>query len=50
MVHRGHALVDSSSITIMIHTTLRVSFDEILLVHMTFKMCSHIGHNMCLDE
>jgi hypothetical protein len=91
MVHRGQTLVDPSSITIMIHTTLCLQWtyvdnslqcwcrwihlhvlimfhdnnrheayminsfssftlDDILLIHMTFKMSNHIGHNMCLDE
>jgi hypothetical protein len=66
IVHCGQALVDPSSITIMIHTTLcafnehtliviinffsSFSLDEILLVFMTLKMCSHIFHNVCLDK
>jgi hypothetical protein len=66
MVHRDQALVDPSSITIMIHTTLCVfnelmlifiinsfssfSLDEVLFVFMTLKMCNHIGHNVCPDE
>jgi hypothetical protein len=66
MVHRDQALVDPSSITIMIHTTLCVfnelmlifiinsfssfSLDEVLFVFMTLKMCNHIGHNVRPDE
>jgi hypothetical protein len=64
MVHRSQALVDPSSITIMIHTTLCVfnehtlvviinsfssfSLDENLLVFMTLRIYNHIGHNICL--
>jgi hypothetical protein len=64
MVHHGQALVDPSSITIMIHTTLCVfnehtlvviisplssfSLDEILLVFMTLRIYNHIVHNICL--
>jgi hypothetical protein len=64
MVHHGQALVDRSSITIMIHTTLCVfnkhtlvaiinslssfSLDEILLVFMTLRIYNHIGHNVYL--
>jgi hypothetical protein len=66
MVHRGQALVDTSSITIMIHTTLCVfnehmliviinpfssfSLDEILLVFMTLRIYNHVGHNICLAK
>jgi hypothetical protein len=66
MFHRGQALVDPSSITIMIHTTLCVfnedtltviinpfsSFllDEILLVFMTLGIYNDIGHNFCLGK
>jgi hypothetical protein len=64
MVHRSQALVDPSSITIMIHTTLCVfnehtlvviinsfssfSLDENLLVFMMLRIYNHIGHNICL--
>jgi hypothetical protein len=64
MVHYGQALVDPSSITIMIHTTLCVfnkhalvviinsfssfSLDEILLVFMTLRIYNHISYNVCL--
>jgi hypothetical protein len=58
MVHHGQALVDPSSITIMIHNscvfnehTLIViinSFSYFLLIFMTLKICKHIGHNVCL--
>jgi hypothetical protein len=34
----------------MINLFSSFSFDEILHVHMTFKMCNQIGHNICLDE
>jgi hypothetical protein len=64
MVHHAQALVDPSSITIMIHTTLCVfnkhtlvviinsfssfSLDEILIIFMTLRIYNHIGHNVCL--
>jgi hypothetical protein len=34
----------------MINLFSSFSFDEIILVFMTFKMCNQIGHNICLDE
>jgi hypothetical protein len=34
--------------TSSIHSLL--SLDQILLVFMTFKICNHIGHKVCLDE
>jgi hypothetical protein len=64
MITRDQALVDPSSITIMIHTTLCVfnehmlvvinnsfssfSLDGILCVFMMLGMYNHIGHNVCL--
>jgi hypothetical protein len=64
MVHRGQALVDPSSMTIMIHTTLcffsehtlvviinsfsSFLLDEILLVFMMLRIYNHIGHNVFL--
>jgi hypothetical protein len=66
MIHHDQVLIDPSSITIMIHTTLCVfnmlmliiiinsfsSFflNKVFLVFMTFKMCSYIAYNVCLDE
>jgi hypothetical protein len=66
MVHRDQALVDPTSITIMIHTTLCIfnehtmiviinlfssfSLDEILLVFMMLGIYNHIGHNLCLGK
>jgi hypothetical protein len=66
MVHHGQALVDPSLITIMIHTTLCVfnehmlvviinpfssfSLGEILLVFMMLTIYNHIGHNVCLSN
>jgi hypothetical protein len=63
MIHQGQVIIDPSSTTIMIHTTLCVfneltliiiinsffSFflNEVLLIFMTFKMCNHIGYNIC---
>jgi hypothetical protein len=34
----------------MINSFSSFPFDESLHVHMTFNMCNHIGHNMCLDK
>jgi hypothetical protein len=65
-VHCSQALIDPSSITIMIHITLCVfnkhtlvviinsfssfSLDEIPLVFMTLRIYNHNGHNICLVE